>query len=259
MKAVVRIVPIIALFGVALIGWGCEMATGNVGAGDRDTLAEMDRAVTDLNKKVTELTREVAELEERVARNEAAMDAYVSGKGPGRVVEEAITEKDTSAGGSETPAGGEVAATTPPPDRTGEGVVGGAEAPGPTEPPPKDAQALYDKALSEIMDRKAESALALFTTFVGAYPNSELTDNAYYWIGECHYLLSDYPEALAAFKKVKDDFPGKDKVPDAILKMGYCYEKLGDKKKAHDTYTELVNDYPANPTTDLARERLKEE
>ncbi len=257
---------------------GCEMTTGNVRPSDDKRISEMDRSITDLGDKVAELTREVAELSERVGRDETALDAYVSGSAHKQVQEEILDKNELPAGGAApssdksgppaekegkgTPAApSEVKGTSPNDTKSAAPKDGDVSTVGGTTPTkdltPKDAQVLYDAALGEIMGRKAEAALPLFQKFVTTYPNDELTDNAYYWIGECYYLTGDYHKAFNNFKKVKDSFPGRDKVPDALLKMGYCDEKLGDTTEALAAYAELIKTYPDTPAAGLARERIK--
>lgn len=226
---------------------GCEMATGNTGSGDAAKIHELERSIIDLDKKLSDLTREVAELDERTARNEKALDAYVSGTVPKPVEEEAVGEpsgKDAAVPGTTAAPSDNTAPVTTSEERT----VSGAD-PG--------AQALYDRALSEVMDRKAETALPLFVEFLKTYPNDELTDNASYWIGECYYLMSDYQKALDQFRGVTERFPDKDKAPDALLKMGYCYEKIGDAAGAREAYDKLITAFPDSSAADLAREKIK--
>ena len=250
-----------ACLGALLVGvFGCEMTTGNTGSGDTATIREMERSIVDLEKKLSDLTREVAEINERTERSEKALDAYLTGAARKPVEEEAIDRPVADMSGPGT------AATTPdgaaPVPSSGDdspavaGPVGGA-AVSSVGGSPKDAQALYDRALSEVMDRKAETALPLFIEFVKTYPSDELTDNASYWIGECYYLMSDYQKALDQFKGVTERFPGKDKAPDALLKMGFCYEKMGEPARARETFSSVVTTFPDSSAAELAREKMK--
>jgi len=232
---------------------GCEMTTGNTGSGDSARIREIERSIVDLDKKLSDLTREVAELNERTEKAEKALDAYVSGAARKPVEEEAIERP-----AADTP----VPDTAAPPEKTGPAVTPEGGAPADVGSvgeagAPKDAQALYDRALSDIMDRKAETALPLFVEFVKDYPDNDLTDNASYWIGECYYLMSDYQKALDQFKVVTERFPDRDKAPDALLKMGFCYEKIGDPARARETFNAVIAKFPDSPAADLAREKVK--
>jgi tol-pal system protein YbgF len=244
-----------ACLGAVLLGvFGCEMTTGNAGSGDAARIREMERSIVDLEKELSDLTRVVAELSERTEHNEKALDAYLAGAAR-KPVEEEVIDRPVA----DTPAPGTAAA---PPEGTAPVPAPGGGSTGETVVPPatggpKDAQALYDRALSEIMDRKAETALPLFAEFVKAYPNDELADNASYWIGECYYLMSDYRKALDQFRGVTERFSDKDKAPDALLKMGFCYEKIGDAAHARETFNAVITKFPGSSAADLAREKVK--
>jgi tol-pal system protein YbgF len=242
---------------------GCETTTGNMGSGDGAKIDEIRRSIVDLEKKVSELTREVAELDERTVRNEKAVDAYVSGTVRKPVEEEVVGEippKDAPAGGTASAPSDDKASIGPsvPSEKpAGEGTDTAKDAGVSEAGDAKDPQVLYDRALSEIMDRKAETALPLFVEFVNTYPSDELTDNASYWIGECYYLMNDYQKALDQFRGVTERFPDKDKAPDALLKMGYCYEKIGDAGGAREVYGKVITAFPDSEAADLARKKVK--
>jgi tol-pal system protein YbgF len=260
------------LFGVAAVVAGCEMATGNIGSGDSIRISEMERRIVDLEKKLTELTREVAEINERTAAVEKGPG--VAGPGTARkpIKEEAVgdetgavtapgetTSKEPTAPGTKTAEGPETASAPPADEARSKDAATPADtaAAPPDNVDTKNPQALYDRALAEIMDRKAEAALPLFSEFVKDFPNDELTDNALYWIGECYYLLSDYQKALDQFRGVTERFPDRDKTPDALLKMGYCYEKLGDAAHSKEVYNKVIASFPDSSAADLAREKMK--
>jgi len=122
--------------------------------------------------------------------------------------------------------------------------------------PTGNPQVLYDEALANIMNNNPEEALALFSRFVNEYSNHDLTDNAYYWLGESYYSLGDYESAARHFRVVTDSFSDRDKAPDAQLKLGYSLIELGEIDAAVDVLTDLINRYPESPVSDLARERL---
>jgi tol-pal system protein YbgF len=277
-KKELRVVLVTCFLCLAAGIAGCEMATGNMGSGDSVTAGEMERRIIDLEKKLSDLTREVAELNERTTKSEKALDAYLSGTARKSVQEEPIGEQPVRVGEAAAPsapdgappidkAAPETPATSPSdtalaPKPDEEGTKGPGGPADRTVTPPaditaKDPQSLYDRALSEIMNRKAEAALPLFVKFVKDFPDDELTDNASYWIGECYYLMSDYQKALDQFKGVTERFPGKDKAPDALLKMGYCYDKMGDAAHAKEVYNNLIATFPDSSAADLAREKMK--
>ncbi|MBN1572567.1 MAG: tol-pal system protein YbgF [Deltaproteobacteria bacterium] len=222
--------------------FGCELSAGGANTDRSRNIRELERAVVDLERKVDEITLQLSKLDERLKEYEKGLNIKGSEGEGEKISEEKITGDDDAAspGTYETPKGG---------------GNGSSET---DLPKGGDPQGLYDRALKEILNRNAEKALPLFIDFVGSYPKHELTDNAYYWIGECYYSLKKYELALENFTIVKERFPESGKTPDALLKMGYSYVELGDKERAKEVLSDLVSKYPDSSSADLARKRLLE-
>ena len=88
------------------------------------------------------------------------------------------------------------------------------------------------------------------------FPDSELADNAQYWIGETYYDQADYEKALEEFRKVQANYPTGDKVPAALLKAGFSLQALGFKQDACEAYRALVDRFPGSEEARLAMTRL---
>lgn len=125
-------------------------------------------------------------------------------------------------------------------------------------PAGSDGQALYDGAYLDLTRGDYDLAEMGFRDFLQANPESELADNACYWIGECHYAQEQYLEALARFRQVTEEFPGADKVPAAMLKMGLTYMQLGEGDKAEESFERLAAEYPYSEEAAAARARLQD-
>ena len=91
---------------------------------------------------------------------------------------------------------------------------------------------------------------------MNAHPNSDLADNAQFWIGAARFQRGDISGALAAFRETIAGFPRGNKVPDALLKSGECLERLGDSEEARRVYREVIDRFPTTAASALARERL---
>ena len=85
-----------------------------------------------------------------------------------------------------------------------------------------DEKADYDQAFSALKDGRYAESARRFQAFIGQYPNSELTPNSYYWLGESYYVTQNYPISLDTFQKLLAQYPNSQKAPDALLKVGYC-------------------------------------
>lgn len=100
------------------------------------------------------------------------------------------------------------------------------------------------------------AAIDSFESFLANNPQSDYAANAVYWIGECHYTLSDLPKAKDAFLKVTELYPKSAKVPDALLKLGYTLAAMKEKEKAAGVFERVIKSYPSSHAAVKARERL---
>jgi tol-pal system protein YbgF len=116
---------------------------------------------------------------------------------------------------------------------------------------------LYNSARSLVLEENFHEATRLFKEFLTRYPNSELADNALYWLGECHYSLGNFQEAINTFKDVVTLYPKGGKVPDALLKTAYAYLSLDDADRAHHYLKLVVRGYPFTPAGEKAEQKLK--
>jgi tol-pal system protein YbgF len=109
-----------------------------------------------------------------------------------------------------------------------------------------DPSALYKKGLDLMGGGQYPEAQAAFADFIVRFPQSDLADNAQYWIGECFYSQKDFKEARDAFRAVSDHFPFGNKVPDAVYKQALCERQLGQGEQAEATLKKLVEEFPSS-------------
>ena len=128
------------------------------------------------------------------------------------------------------------------------------------EPAPKGKDsgppAEYVKAFGLYSTNNFAGAIAAFEAFMKNSPQSDYAANALYWIGECHYSLSDLPRAKEVFFRVAGTYPNSPKAPDALLKLGYTLSAQKEKEKAQAIFESLIKSYPSSPAATKARERL---
>lgn len=145
--------------------------------------------------------------------------------------------------------------------------------PGPLQPPPADTAVvrpasgnsggrpspseLYDSAYGDYGKGRYALAIQGFQEYVEAYPNTDLTDNAQYWVGECHYAQKKYKEAIGDFDRVLKQWPKSDKAAAAFLKKGYALLELGQKAEAVVELQYAIHEYPSAEESRLARAKLK--
>lgn len=116
----------------------------------------------------------------------------------------------------------------------------------------------YERLLALFRDGDLDGARQGFATFLRDYPNSDLSPNARYWLGESHYGKKDYRQAIDSYDRVELDFPQSEKVPAAILKKGYAYLAMKDKKRATSAFKQVVTLYPRSPEAGKASDKLSQ-
>jgi tol-pal system protein YbgF len=120
-----------------------------------------------------------------------------------------------------------------------------------------DDKAAYQNAFSLLKDSQYDRAIAAFQKFLASFPDSPLSDNAQYWLGEAYYVNKSFPEAQSSFQRVVDKYPGSHKRADALLKIGYCQYELKDFESAKATLTLVSKQFPDAPAAHLAQQRLE--
>jgi tol-pal system protein YbgF len=118
---------------------------------------------------------------------------------------------------------------------------------------PEDA---YQAAYSDIAAGRYNLARDAFREYLLHYPNTEVSDNAQYWIGECLYATGDFQGAIVEFKRVVENYPRGDKVPAALFKTGVSQARLKQEDEAKKSFRLLIQRYPKSPEASLAKERL---
>lgn len=120
-----------------------------------------------------------------------------------------------------------------------------------------DDRSSYQAALELLRQGRYPQAEAAFAKFLADYPQSDLTDNAQYWLGETHYVNREFETALGAFQVVIENHPDSRKVPDALLKAGFCEYELQRYADARNSLESVVEQFPDSTAARLASQRLE--
>jgi len=115
----------------------------------------------------------------------------------------------------------------------------------------------YELGWQAMEKRDYRLAISRFKEFLKKHPRSNLADNAQYWIGESHYGLREFDQAIIEFDAVRRRYPQGEKVPAALLKQGYAFAELGEKVNARLLLQEVMEKFPETPEAAKAKMRLK--
>jgi single-strand DNA-binding protein len=148
------------------------------------------------------------------------------------------------------------AGTAPAPMAPPPGETAGPSSP-PTAaatPPPPAPRELYSQAYADYARGNYDVAIQGFQEYLRAYPDTDFSDNAQYWVGECLYGKQRYADAIEAWNTLLRDYPSSDKLPDARYKKGLALERLGRRSQALVEYRYVAT---AIPTPRRAERRAR--
>jgi tol-pal system protein YbgF len=115
----------------------------------------------------------------------------------------------------------------------------------------------YRAALELIKEQRYDAAEKAFKQFLVSFPDSQMADNAQYWLAEAFYVTDRFDEALKQFTTVVNDYPRSRKVPDALLKMGFCSYELKRWNDAKTALSRVQAEFADTTAARLAEQRLK--
>jgi tol-pal system protein YbgF len=130
--------------------------------------------------------------------------------------------------------------------------------PAPQPPSSESPLQLYNSAYRDYQKANFDLAIQGFRDFLEQNPNSDLADNAAYWIGESLFAQKKYQDAIAQFDAVVTRYSRSDKVPGALLKKGYAYISLGERAQGIVQLQYVVHEHPNSSEAQLARQRLRQ-
>jgi len=146
------------------------------------------------------------------------------------------------------PSGGAIPSVVTPVDSAGNAQ--------PVPLSPAQTKAIYDAAYLDLNRGNYSLALLGFREYLTKAFDTELADNAQYWIGECYYAQRDFQRAITEFSKVEESYPKGDKVPAALLKIAYSQLQLEDRAAARATLRDLIRRFPKSEEAATARAKL---
>jgi len=116
---------------------------------------------------------------------------------------------------------------------------------------------LYKDAYETYQKRDIEGARKKFEAFLKQYPNTELSGNVQFWIGETYYQKKDFEKAILEYEKVITKYPESGKMPAALFKQALAFMELGDKTNAKNLLRKVIERYPHSEQAEMAKKKLE--
>ena len=204
------------------------LATKNM-AGDVNTIAERAR---DTDTKLRTLGDEITALQ-------ATVTALASGLAPGGLSPGAPPDPAVTAG----PAGG-----SPP-------ATGAVTLPSTLGLSPGR---MLEQAKGDYYRAQYTLAITGFEQLIKTpqFGSTEAAAEAQFWIGESHFQLNNWAEAVAAYNLVLQKSPRATYAAEAAYKRGEAQRRLGDTTAARASYELAIRQFPETDAARLAQQRL---
>lgn len=153
-----------------------------------------------------------------------------------------IQDRRQTGSASTRPLGPDTTSTTPPS----------------TGLPTIDQNKMFDNAFTDLKSGNYDLAILQFEEFIRQFPDTPRTDDAQYWLAECHYGKRDYARAIIEFEKVEKIYKQSDKLGPSLFKLARSYEETGNNVKACAVFKRITADFADSFEARQAGDKLKE-
>ena len=117
-------------------------------------------------------------------------------------------------------------------------------------------QRMYDTAWADYTTGQWMLAIQGFEAYIKTFPQSELADDAQFYIGQTYYADGRFEEAVAAFGQALVAYPEGNVVPEASYKQGLSLDRLSETERAKASFTFIIENYPESTMAPLAQQAL---
>ena len=130
--------------------------------------------------------------------------------------------------------------------------------PGGKKDPEDERVRAYNAAYQAFKDKKFKEARERFEAFLKAYPKSDLSDNAQFWIAETYFAEKHYEDAILAYESLLKNYPESRKTSGAMLKQAFAFIEIGDPKTGKIILNRLIEKFPDSKDGELARKKISD-
>jgi len=209
-------------------------------AGTDDPVKRSD--IADMTARLDQVVRQTTATSDKVDQVNTRVD---------RLSQDVQAARDASRRGSLIPAPtAGVDAAAPPVV----GVVPSASAPLTGSAP--SPSTLYSSAYADFSKGNYALAIQGFEEYAEKYADTELADNAMYWIGECNFSQGSYRPAVDAFDAMLEKYPQSDKAAAANLKKALAFVQMNQIGQGIEQLRFVTSTYPGTDEARIAGDRL---
>lgn len=208
--------------------------------------------------QIQALNDSLDELKARMTRMEKTLGDIQSQQQQANATLQGMPQTQTTA----TPA----AAPSSPSPATGQALPmpsGSESAPAPAaaSAPPVSAAGptsgeMYRTAYSDYMSGKNALASSEFMDLIKAYPDDNLSGNAYFYLGEMNFRSNKPSVAIKDYDHTIEHYPNNSKIPAAHLHKAEALKQTGQPEAANREFHALITRFPTSPEASQAKAKL---
>ncbi|WP_242135778.1 tetratricopeptide repeat protein [Aestuariivivens marinum] len=110
----------------------------------------------------------------------------------------------------------------------------------------------FQKALSAGYLGKSSKKITELETFIEAYSDSKLRDDAMYELGNSYVKEGQTDRAMTAYNRLNSEYRMSSFVPKALLRQGLVYYNGSQNEQALSKFKKVANDFPNTPEAQQA-------
>ncbi|MDE1161868.1 MAG: tetratricopeptide repeat protein [Acidobacteriaceae bacterium] len=233
---------------VAMNGLKQEMENNNTAsAAKSDALAgqiqSLNDSVDELKARMMRMEKTLGDIQSQQQQSNAVLQSMPTATGTPTA---SAAPADQGPGPSDQPAAGQPLPMPSAPSQPAKVV--------PTAGP--SSGQMYRTAYSDYMSGKSNLAASEFQDLIKAYPEDNLSGNAYFYLGEMSFRTNKPSVAIKSYDKVLEQYPNNAKIPAAHLHKAEALSQMGQREASVRELHALVARFPASPEAAQAKQKL---
>jgi len=119
------------------------------------------------------------------------------------------------------------------------------------------SDATFNQALNDLIGGESDLAIEGFNAYLKFFPSGDKADSATYYIGEAHYNMKRYPQAMESFTQIIENSADLARVASALYKRGESALAMDLKDSAIADFKQVIQRFPEAPEASLSKAELQ--
>jgi tol-pal system protein YbgF len=104
----------------------------------------------------------------------------------------------------------------------------------------------FNMAYNDYSRGMYDLAIRGFKDYLSRYPESELSNKAYYYLADSYYAKKQYQECIKVIDEYFSKYKKDEFTVSMLYKKGRCFEQLGMKREAEEIFNYIKKNYPTS-------------